>query len=337
MLTGGKDQLAVMWESLDGKPQHQILVKHEDWVNRVAFSPDKVHALTASLDGTVQLWEVATRQPIRAIKHSADRYSASFGNGGKWLIAGGFRIGMARIWEPYSCLNVQAQAVTSLGLVALSPDSKTLITTSFPNHVHVYEINDSLAGPPISEPCSDERHTLGSHTLTKVRALEQPGSSEINSLAFAPDGKHLALGTKSGEIQICDLQRCEPDRVLHTGTSGITALVFAHDGRLGATDADGHVRLWATNLRELSLYLQDLPAAATGVDFSPDGRRIVVGFADGTARIYPSTKQGFIKAACLALQSGSEETLRDLLGREQRESSTKTRVQAILALCAQLD
>lgn len=336
VLTGGKDQLAVMWEALDGTPQRHILMKHEDWVNRVAFSPDKVHALTASLDGTVQLWEVATHRQKKTLRHEADSYSVSFGNRGAWLIAGGFKTGMARIWEPQSCNSAQAKWVQSLGSIVLSPDSSTLIATGYPNKVHVFEVNVRLAGPPILEHCADERHTENRPTLKKLREIEVPGGSEINSLSFAPDGKRLALGTKSGEIHICDLQNCAPDRVPHTGSSGITSLVFAQDGRLGATDADGHVRLWATNLHDLSLYLQDLPAIATGVDFSPDGRRIVVGFADGTARIYPSTKQGFIKTACLALQGTREDTLLNLLSGEQGESSPKNWVRNITAFCAQM-
>ena len=41
---------------------------HEDWVNSAQFSPDGKQIVTASLDKTARVWEVATGKPTESVR-----------------------------------------------------------------------------------------------------------------------------------------------------------------------------------------------------------------------------------------------------------------------------
>lgn len=68
------------------------------------------------------------------------------------------------------------------------------------------------------------------------------------ALAFAPDGKSIAVGTRNGKIQRYSLQASEPD-VVFTGHRGaIHSLAFRPDGKyLASAGRDGTVRIWSMN------------------------------------------------------------------------------------------
>jgi WD40 repeat protein len=82
-----------------GEPKEQGTLKgHKDMILGVAFSPDGRTIASAGLDGTVKLWEVATRKE-RASFHVPSRVlSVAFSPDGRALATAG-EDGMVRLWE----------------------------------------------------------------------------------------------------------------------------------------------------------------------------------------------------------------------------------------------
>lgn len=111
------------------------------------------------------------------------------------------------------------------------------------------------------------------------------GFSEIViHLAISSDGRYLAagLGGKQGVrvFALADGRLVGEDSQFDGPSYGIE---FSRDGRIVATGADGYVRLYRLENEQLKLLAkQALPGGKEPVHarFSPDGKRIAVGFGD---------------------------------------------------------
>ncbi|MEO5375794.1 MAG: caspase family protein [Alphaproteobacteria bacterium] len=107
-------------------------------------------------------------------------------------------------------------------------------------------------------------------------------SGQVQHLAFSPDGSRLAaaLGLRAG-LRVWntgDWTLATEDRAYGGPSYG---LAFDRDGRLATTSDDGQIRLYDKG----GQLLRKAPAPGggqpDGIAFSPDGRQIAIGYADG--------------------------------------------------------
>jgi WD40 repeat protein len=143
-------------------------------------------------------------------------------------------------------------------------------------------------------------------TLTDISHPERPAplappiimDNYVYSLAFAPDGRHLAVGTAGGLIYILDLtNRHHPLQIrdpLRASPSYVFTVTFSPDGTtLAAATADKNVRLWDIRDPEEPVPLGNPLTGPTNyvniIAFSPDGRRIAAGSDDGNIWLYDLT------------------------------------------------
>ncbi|EDN95820.1 hypothetical protein SS1G_11699 [Sclerotinia sclerotiorum 1980 UF-70] len=62
----------------------QIFEGHSDWVNSVAFSPDKKVIVSGSDDGTIRFWDITTGKSLQVFEdHSGEVNSVAFSPDGK--------------------------------------------------------------------------------------------------------------------------------------------------------------------------------------------------------------------------------------------------------------
>jgi hypothetical protein len=132
-------------------------------------------------------------------------------------------------------------------------------------------------GPPLE---GDDAEPLGAEWFRQGKVLR--------ALAFSPNGRVMAAGGESGEIQI---RRVESGALLHRIPGkgrGCWVLAFSPDGRklaggwmqpaIALWEVESGKELWKSSPRELS--------APLSMAFSPDGQTLVSGCADGTIRLW---------------------------------------------------
>ncbi len=125
--------------------------------------------------------------------------------------------------------------------------------------------------------------------------------SNVNSVAFSPDGSKLAVGTSDGNIALwtetasADQLEQTPDFLLKTlsGEQGrIHALAWSSTGQyLASGSQDGKIRFWDTQTGGL-LDVIELGEAAWvfSISWSPDGSKLAYGDAQGNVITYDATQ-----------------------------------------------
>ncbi len=115
-----------------------MVAKHESGINTAVFSNDGTQVLTASDDGTAQIWDLQQRRIGEPFSHSNSPVTcAAFSADGKYVVTGGedktaviwiVETGKQLVYEDKPLrLSGHGQPITS---VAFSPDGKRIITGS---------------------------------------------------------------------------------------------------------------------------------------------------------------------------------------------------------------
>jgi len=241
-------------------------IESESLLTSVSFSPDGWVLAMGGWDGTVQLWDVSSREFRRPLEgHTETVTDVAFSPDGR-MLASGSGDGTVRLWEvetgaALSTLEGHSSWIYS---VAFSPDGRMLASGSWDETVRLWDVESGAA----------------------LRTLEGH-SSWVRSVAFSPDGRMLASGNGDFTVQLWDVEIGAALRTLEGHSDSVNSVAFSPDGRMLASGGlDETVRLWDVETGAALQILEGHRYSVGSVVFSPDGSTLASGGRDGTVRLW---------------------------------------------------
>jgi WD40 repeat protein len=250
-------------------------------INDIAFSPDGKLLATASIDGTVNLWDPATRETLRVLRHNDTVGAIAFSLDGNLLACAvtNMRDWTIKLWDPATGKEMEVrnpmEAVGMAHSIAFSPDGKLLaLAVDIDRDNGIVCLLDPLTG----------------HSLQTFHHC-----SESQSIAFSPDGKLLASSWGDGVVKIWDPHTGYEIRTFegHINYDDCSSdIAFSPDGQLLASSSDNEVKIWdpVTGIKQQTLVHT---GSIFSIAFSPDGKLLAAALMDKTVELWePTTGRG---------------------------------------------
>ncbi|MEH1823517.1 MAG: serine/threonine-protein kinase [Nostoc sp.] len=137
--------------------------------------------------------------------------------------------------------------------------------------------------PSISSPIPSPKSVSETSFLPKSL---KGHSSDVNSVAFSPDGTTLGSASDDKTIKLWNIASGEAIRTLEGHTNWIWAVAFSPDSKtLASGSADKTIKLWNVKTGKLIRTLQGHSDGVTSVAFSPDGKTLASGSASKDMKI----------------------------------------------------
>ncbi len=251
----------------DKPPSHEnrALMEHILPVEALDFTADSKRLASGSRDGTAKVWDVTTGNLILTLQgHTGPVKSLQFIENGKMLHSSSSD-GVIRVWNVDA--NTEKLIHTKPPWLAFasvfSSDGKTIASACW-NEVRLWDTNTQSFLEPLT---GHERFVL--------------------TVAFSPDDKLLASGSREGRVVLWDVPNHEHLSTRDVHTDEVNAVVFSPDGKkFASASKDGTVYLLDLHTEKGTTLFTEPNRGVRAVAFSPDSSTLVSGRWDGEMQIW---------------------------------------------------
>ena len=199
---------------------------HTDQVTAVALAAET--ALSASLDGTVRLWNLASGECLHTYRLSEPIQDLAVSHSGLILASTSSQLVLLRVGENEAALNL---AVSGPLQLALSRDGRLAVTGSNePNSLTLWRLPGGVSSRPWRAPRAQS---------------EALGDGSARSLALSGDGRYVLVGDAQGWLRLLDVEEgaCKSHWQAHQ--QAVRRVRLSSDGRVAFSSSDdGTMACW---------------------------------------------------------------------------------------------
>jgi WD40 repeat protein len=236
--------------------------------------------------GEVKVWDAAGGKTLYTVRFPGQAAALALSPDGKWLATASRNLlsrpappppqqrpgrdGEARLAPGAGPVQVALADIPTRGLVTDSPLSVRAVPVE----------------PPKEAPPRAELTLRDAATGKEVRKFAGPVDG-AQSLAFSPDGKHLASGGADGVLQVWEVETGREVLTLRGYGRPVRQVVFSPDGkRLASAGADDKVRVWDTASGQEILTIIGHAGPVSGLAFQAAGKRLATAGEDKTVKLW---------------------------------------------------
>ncbi len=290
-------------------------LRHQAPVNTVRFSPDGALVVTASDDGTAQVWSTSTgdrRGP--ALRHQGPVLSAEFSPDGTRVLTAS-KDGTARLWKLNDAESpVTLQHSNVVHGARFSANGRLLATASEDGTAVVWDVATGRAkhgpfrhngGVFLAQFSPEANYLLTASyadstarlwTVATGAALTEPleHGNRVVAADFSPDSRQFV--TASWDHDACIRETSTGNLLYRIGgrpkahTAALRSVCFSPDGRWLLTAAmDGRAKVWDAKTGEFVAEITMRGSAVAHAQFSPDAKWFVTASVQGSARVWETS------------------------------------------------
>jgi WD40 repeat protein len=290
------------------QPLRGTLAARAGVVTAMAYSPGGQTLAAGYRDGTIRLWDAASRRLLSTATWDGAPLAVAFTGGGKTLeVAGPAAVGA---WNLASHAAIAARPLPGLAggrAAAFSRDGTTLATGGGDGNVRLWRVasRDEIGAPMSSVLNPVEAVTFSPDGATVAAASSDgavqlwdvatqqeagttmaAGSAAVGALAFGPDGKFLAAGGDDGDVRFWDVTAHTQAGTTMTTGAPVAALSFnARGTTLASAASNGGTQLWSVAThRQTGAVLGSGRVGALA--YSPGAGILAAGGGDGTIELW---------------------------------------------------
>jgi WD40 repeat protein len=262
-LVTSDNALLRLWDGETGAPMREIAVPTES-ITALAFSPDGRYILYGGADNTVRMLDVETGQEIRQFLHTHIVTTVAFSPDGHFVLSVPEESPdhIVYLWDAVTGEEIRQLTghTSDIFDAAFSPDGRFIATSSWDTTVRLWDVA----------------------TGDEVRQYPRHNSWAAH-VSFSADGKYL-LSSGTYVVRLSDVESGETIREYEAqGSRALGYPSFSPDRRyVLASDRDSiRALLWDADTDELirifdGRFFDPDAGRMYGVNFSPDGRTIVI-------------------------------------------------------------
>ncbi|MFE1746484.1 protein kinase [Coleofasciculus sp. H7-2] len=311
--------------SIGEKPQEIALVNtlpgHAGGVTSIALSPDGQFLVSSSLDQTIKIRNIRTKEIIHTLTgHSGYVYSVAISSDGQTLVSGSadktIKVWNLQTGELLRTLRGHSGDVYS---VAISRDGRTLVSGSQDKTIKVWNlqtgelvrtligIKEGLDEGVRDVAISPDGQTLVSSNVYDINVWNlETGElrrtfgghiEAVKTIAISSNGETLASGSPDGTTKLWNLETGEllntfphGSRLPNGSFSGrVYAVALSPDGQTlfsGSGTGENSLKLWNLRTGELIRTLTGHSNTIFAIAISPDGQTIYSSSLDGTIKVW---------------------------------------------------
>ena len=281
----------LVFHNSEGVIDQRVPLSHT--VHQASWSGDHRYLLLQSYTGSLTFWD--QEQKTARTTTLNDFYvqgisQTGWSSQGDRLAALGFANGRLSIWGFEQEFSPQ-KTLEGINQFSWSPVDNTLAAVNYDGQLALYE---------------------GS-SLEIVRGLPIPANQSIDSLAWSPDGKKIALLIQKYQvygmaaelldawITILDAASFTPlhrfgvmdDLTGYSQSNGVTCLAWSPDNQqLAGGTYHGDILIWDAAAGQVIQTMSGHKHGINSLDWSPDGSQLLSGSLDGTAAVWERSSGG---------------------------------------------